>query len=269
MKLTFIPQNYLWICCLCLLLACTDNSLETPLKNQAGIEIHELDAMQGEVEVNGQSIFYRVASKDANTFNVKVKLAGQLLEGMVSYNQEALNLNGHGAILTEVQKEALLAASNRLFMYVNEQEGEVTYAEYSLIRLMEYWSRAPIGYIYGDLLVEAASSTATQRLGNEGITCIRKGTYVTAEYDQGTNGTRYSERIKVGSEAKPGWGCMGRCGADCGWGAPSAWTKDCMDHDQCGNRFNSSGGTSDSNCGDEFNEAADDWLFGVIRGCRG
>lgn len=63
---------------------------------------------------------------------------------------------------------------------------------------------------------------------------------------------------------------MGRCGPGCGrsW-IPSGWAKDCMDHDQCSHKNYSSGGGSDPNCGDEYNEAIDDWTFSVIRGCNG
>lgn len=102
---------------------------------------------------------------------------------------------------------------------------------------------------------------------NEGITCITKGSTVNAQYDDRRGD--HSKWIVVGSKAGPSYGCMGRCGGDCGWGAPSAWTKDCMDHDQCSWENNSSGGGSDPNCGDEYNEAVDDWTFGVVRGCRG
>ena len=63
---------------------------------------------------------------------------------------------------------------------------------------------------------------------------------------------------------------MARCGCGCGWGAPSAWTKDCLDHDICIVDQNGQNGlATDKNCGDEFRHAADDYTFGVLRGCRG
>jgi len=113
-----------------------------------------------------------------------------------------------------------------------------------------------------------ALSTAQAGISkNEGITCVSKGSTVKAQFDDSRGD--HTRWVKVGSKAGPSYGCMGRCGGDCGWGAPSAWTKDCMDHDQCSWENGSSGGSSDSNCGDEFNEAADDWTFGVVRGCSG
>lgn len=55
--------------------------------------------------------------------------------------------------------------------------------------------------------------------------------------------------------------CAGRCGAGCGVGdGVGAWYQDCLDHDVCNRDHNSQLGA----CGDEFNEAADDYAFGAI-----
>jgi len=54
----------------------------------------------------------------------------------------------------------------------------------------------------------------------------------------------------------PNYGCMGRCGAGCGY---ASYTYDCLDHDRC---CGVHGGCSDpwnGNCGDEYWEASDDW----------
>lgn len=122
---------------------------------------------------------------------------------------------------------------------------------------------------FASLLFATLPLTGFSAEQNEGITCVSIGSTVTAEYDKGTNGTLVRTSIRVGESYKGG-NCMGRCGASCGWGAPSAWTKDCLDHDIC---VVDQGGkndlANDTNCGDEFNHAADDYVFGVIRGCSG
>lgn len=113
------------------------------------------------------------------------------------------------------------------------------------------------------------SNLANANEKNEGITCISKGSTVQAVYDKGASGTVVRTNIVVGNSYKGG-SCMGRCGASCGWGAPSAWTKDCLDHDICiVDQNGQNGGATDPNCGDEFRHAADDYTFGVLRGCRG
>lgn len=112
-------------------------------------------------------------------------------------------------------------------------------------------------------------SSLTMAGTNEGITCVSKGSTVTAEYDKGSNGQDVRRNIVVGNSYKGGQ-CMGRCGGACGWGAPSSWTKDCLDHDICIVDQDGKNDLSfDTNCGDEFNQAADDYTFGVWRGCRG
>jgi hypothetical protein len=108
------------------------------------------------------------------------------------------------------------------------------------------------------------------RVINEGKTCIKKGTYVYAVYASTNNsdsGVKTVEPVLVGSNwgkitARDGkvsnYDCMGKCGAACGIGG--GYTKDCLDHDTCSFRFKAAGGKSDPNCGDEYNQAADDIL---------
>ena len=105
---------------------------------------------------------------------------------------------------------------------------------------------------------------------DEGITCLNKGSNVTAVYDKGSNGTVISTNIKVGNNYGGGK-CMGRCGGGCDkWWAASAWAKDCLDHDICIVDQNGKNDlANDANCGDEFVHAADDYVFGVLRGCSG
>jgi hypothetical protein len=128
----------------------------------------------------------------------------------------------------------------------------------------------------GELVASASrreymsDSPQSRTLGNDGTTCIKKNTTVTAYYDQGTSGTAYSEAVYVGSD----WGtsncgagnysCMGRCGAGC-TGFGGGWTLDCAEHDVCSHNLCASGGSSDPNCGDEYNNA-EVLLFG---GCPG
>ena len=82
------------------------------------------------------------------------------------------------------------------------------------------------------LMCLSISTLTSAEERNEGITCLTKGSYETAVYDKGSNGQVINTTLKVGSSYKGG-NCMGRCGGGCGWGAPSAWAKDCLDHDIC------------------------------------
>jgi len=244
------------------LIAFSCEQVTTPeelLEESLGITNYNPDRITGSASSDNSQVDFSV-KKDLNgLILIEVSVDRQQLIAELSFDEELVSF-----------KKALLNTSQKLFTYIDGMEGDLAYTEYAIIRMMEYWSNAPEGYAYNGYTYTSpeGGKQLAGRPGNEGITCIRKGTYVSAEYDDSRG--RRNERIRVGSKARSGYGCMGRCGADCGrWWIPSSWTKDCMDHDQCSNVNNSSGGGSDSNCGDEFNEAADDWAFGVLRVCRG
>lgn len=224
--------------------------------------------LQGQGTYNGVSVVYD-ASTSGEDFQATVEIDGKTFTVRLDGDGSIL-LNGGGAVLSSEQKAALKALSDELVSYL-EATGNTSgnRVQTSLISVLSYWSEAPEGYSYDNRSIQGPSNDGYHAASrNEGVTCIRKNTYVTAAYDD-SRGSHY-ESVLVGSKPRSGYGCMGRCGGDCGqWWLASSWTKDCMDHDQCSHKNYSSGGSSDPNCGDEFDEAADDWLQGVWRGCRG
>jgi hypothetical protein len=57
--------------------------------------------------------------------------------------------------------------------------------------------------------------------------------------------------------------CLGRCGAGCGVrGGRGTYSYDCGDHDECGRIHGGSTNPRDADCGDEYWEADDDFLWG-------
>lgn len=181
----------------------------------------------------------------------------------ISYNENGFsNIDGHGATLSNEDKAALKRAAD-VYAQSKDLHDESPIDEQITYKVLDYLSYAPAEYTF-----DSNRYTKQFALKNEGISCVKKGTTIKAEWN--TQAASYiSENIMVGAHWPNGYGCMGRCGADCGGWLPSSWTKDCMDHDACSARNSASGGASDPNCGDEYNEAADDWTFGVIAGCRG
>ncbi|MCB1170759.1 MAG: hypothetical protein KDK25_10510 [Leptospiraceae bacterium] len=224
--------------------------------------------IQGTGTYNGVAVTYDAATS-GDDFQATVTIDGQTFTASLGADG-SIQLDGGGAVLTASQKEALKALSEEFISHL-EATGNTSgnRVQTAFLAVISYWSEAPEGYTYNARSIEGSGSGGYHAASrNEGVTCIRKGTYVTAEYDDSRGS--HNESVRVGSKPRSGYGCMGRCGGDCGqWWIPSAWTKDCMDHDQCSHKNYSSGGSSDPNCGDEFDEAADDWLQGVWRGCRG
>ncbi len=264
-------RNYLKLSFVLILLAvffigCNDEN-STPEALPIGLETQENDLFKGKTVVNGHNFIYKVVSDSELTYVAEVYIDKVILTATVKYDDQSIDFDGKDAILTLEQKEALLGLGEKIseYLFKGDTFNDFSMAEYTLLRLLEYWAKSPSGYSYQKRSV-APSVTIDQSLksADEGITCIIKNTYVTAEYDDDSGNV--SESILVN-----GSDCIGRCGSGCGsWFSwRSAWTKDCLDHDRCGRVNGGSTNPFDSECGDEYNEAADDYLFGVIRGCRG
>lgn len=181
----------------------------------------------------------------------------------ISYTDDGYKtFDSHGAVLSENDKEALKRAAEA-FAQANQLSEASSPDDQITYKILDYLSYAPANYSF-----ESERYQKGLALKNEGVTCIKKNTIVKAEWNTQASGY-VSENILVGTHWPNNYGCMGRCGADCGGWLPSSWTKDCMDHDACSYRNSASGGAADPNCGDEYNESADDWTFGVMWGCRG
>ena len=71
-----------------------------------------------------------------------------------------------------------------------------------------------------------------------------------------------SERINSGPGSSQ---CMGECGPGCN--GINAYTYDCGDHDRCGRVHGGSTNPWDAECGDEYWEADDDFLWAEINRC--
>lgn len=250
-----------------LLIGCSDPDTDQGTE-VIGLEMQQEDLFKGKTIIEGHNVSYKVSSKGELYFVVEVQIDDHVLNAAIAYDNETIDFDGKNAVLTFDQKKILLKLGEEisLFLFKEKSVDNFTMTEYTLLRLLEYWAKSPNGYKYSKLKVKASKSSNTNlKSRNEGITCIRKNTFVTAEYDD-ASGRNYRDRKLVNGDR-----CLGRCGSGCPgvFTIASAWTKDCLDHDQCGRVLGGSTNPIDRNCGDEYREAADDYLFGVIRGCRG
>lgn len=231
-----------------------------------GLEQQDADSFFGEKEINTHQLTYQVSLEENEYYNTKLTIDNQLLAAKVYFIDEHIEFLSENITLTKQEKETLLILGEEISTYLF-QEGnsdDFSMPEYTLLRLLEYWARSPEGFEHTKRISETSGNRSGKNI-NEGITCIRKNTFITAEYDN-ASGTSINESVQVNSND-----CLGRCGSGCGsfFSLASAWTKDCLDHDQCGRQLGGSTNPFDNNCGDEYSDAADDYLFGVIRGCSG
>lgn len=251
---------------LALLTSCNKSEDNNIPSESIGLELQDADSFSGEKEINSHQLAYKVILEETEYYNVKLTIDNQLLAAKVYFNDEHIDFLSENITLTTEEKETLLALGEEisLFLFQEGNTDKFTMPEYTLLRLLEYWARSPEGFEHTKRTSETSENKSAKNI-DEGITCIRKNTFVTAEYDNAA-GTSINENVQVNSDD-----CLGRCGSGCGswFSLASAWTKDCLDHDQCGRQLGGSTNPFDSNCSDEYSDAADDYLFGVIRGCSG
>jgi hypothetical protein len=159
------------------------------------------------------------------------------------------------------------------------------------IRLAMLLAEAPVGTKIGNLVVPRPA----ERYGKKEISketklvqsCLEEGTYATkpnsperktlvaACQQSNEDGILYTgcnttawvvhdaaghcflgESIYVGPASSD---CMGKCGGGCF--IITGFTYDCADHDRCGRAHGGSTNPNDSECGDEYWEADDDFLW--------
>ena len=236
---------------------------EEDMMISSGIEIQKEAYLKGSKSINNHQLSFEVKMIDDAHFLVYLLIDKYTLEATVDYRNEAFVIDGHQVILTKDQKQALLMLGEQLssYLFKDGSADSFTMAEYTLLRLLEYWSKSPNSHIYKKMNYQGVA----QKSVDEGISCIRRNTIVIASYND-DNGREFNESKLVDGDR-----CLGRCGAGCSqfFSIASAWTKDCLDHDACGRALGGSTNPFDDNCGDEYAQAADDFLFGVFRGCRG
>lgn len=245
------------------LIGCNNDENSTPI----GLETQQENSFSGKMTINNHKLVYKVEAVNELDFTAAVKIDNITLNASVQYDDQSIEFDGKSAVLTLDQKETLLDLGNEISKYLFDDKSvdDFTMAEFTMLRLLEYWAKSPSGFPHKKRSVTSnVNPDYALKSRNEGITCIKKNTYVTAEYDDDSGNVQ--ESILVNGDD-----CIGRCGSGCGsfFTVASAWTKDCLDHDRCGRVNGGSTNPFDSECGDEYAEAADDYLFGVIRGCRG
>jgi hypothetical protein len=234
---------------------------------------------------NGAISFVAIRT-DATQITVKITINGKTFDGTL--DGDTTVIDGHDAVLTDAEKALLKGFSDALAEKIGMPEESPQVPVY---RFSAFLSIAPTGYVHRRLEFGPVAALGTApdsgTWGNEvptgktsGPKCIKLGTVVNSTYtanvknDAGVDtGNQYVlAPATVGYDGGKGtlngksvdYSCMGRCGAGCS-GIGGGWTKDCFDHDMCSLKYMASGGASDGNCGNEYNEASDD----IFASCNG
>jgi hypothetical protein len=221
---------------------------------------------------------------------VTLEVNGAAIEHRFDYTLLTVAIDGRGAKL-EADDVAVLGSfypmlEKALYESLQGQERNPTLprAQDALFRVATMYSEAPVGAVIGQRTLTTPKETpaapesrrslvpshasaptaahageACQVDGGSGVTPLSnpcsalryRDTYHDANHCYWSTNEAYGENQSS---------CQGRCGAGCGLfgSGTGAWTVDCHDHDMCETYH-------DADCGDEWNEAADDYLLGAIR----
>ncbi len=253
------------------LISCAAESVEThPLELRSADATHTsgtYTVRDAVIEFDAQAADTHVlitAQVDGKQFDVDADVVG----GVYS-------VNGHNEILTDPERLALRGMSSALAEYLGANPTGLTQGQQLLISLTGYWAEAPVGYVHARHTMTMDVPGRSNALGNDGIKCVRKNSWYTVTYDAGASGAVSTESVMANANWGTGgnggnYACMGRCGAGCsGTSIYGRWTQDCLEHDVCSYRYNASGGSSDGNCGDEYDNAFDDFVNVGWYGCGG
>jgi hypothetical protein len=130
-----------------------------------------------------------------------------------------------------------------------------------LVRQANRLAEAPNGYTLDrrviDMKADEPIANRSAGCGNDGLTCLAGvHGYANAWFDR-AGSTTCSPYYRQYGKYEPS--CAGRCGSGClSW--DRNYTQDCFDHDWCTKIISGAGALgNDSNCGDEFWNADDDY----------
>lgn len=233
------------------------------------IAAHEADLVRGGFYAGDAVVEFEARALDAGFATLEMTINGKY----VGYQTEVTEDGGWfevigGAQLTPADLAAATAVSASLGAYL-APDGDpdalhetVLLATPSVLATLKPGDAIP-SFHRKLIMVDGPVSQAN---GDEGSKCIKRGSTYSAFYDN-SNGAGTTKNVtcnsNLGSSACGGgdYSCMGKCAAGCGFGW--AWTLDCLEHDICSHDLCASGGSSDPNCGDEYNDASGDfWAFG-------
>ncbi|WP_433131349.1 hypothetical protein ACQPWW_10095 [Micromonospora sp. CA-240977] len=240
-------------------------------------------------------IEFSAEAKSAVAAEVSLSVAGKKFTASKDISKGVANWSGGGASLQPDERTALGAFAKSLesswVKPANAAKTPVSLHRDLTIRLAMLVAEAPVGTKIGNLEVPRP----VERYGQPKVpdmklaaeSCVKEGTSVTAPnsaarsavlaacQQSNEDGILYTgcnenawvvhdadshcflgESIYVGPAS---YDCMGKCGGGCF--IITGYTYDCADHDRCGREHGGSTNPWDAECGDEYFEADDDFLY--------
>lgn len=249
----------------------------------------------------GSLVAFRVESWTAGTksavgdvpdkVSIRLEINGAVVDHEFDYAAQTVTIDGHDTKLAAADVAVLrsfyLTIEKSLVETAMAESGvaarDVTLprAQDALNRLATMYSEAPLGKVLGQRVVAAPKvsyaspdkpggvvlghapfsteppmlDAKCQQGGGDGLTYLYEPCN-TVRYRNTWHDANHCYTYTNEAYGENQSSCQGRCGVGCGaFGGWGTWSVDCHDHDMC-STYHSDG------CGDEWDEAADDYLNG-------
>lgn len=248
--------------------SCRQKPIEEDILPNIGVEVSTDNVIQGAVNGDNHNITYEVID-NGKTHRLRLEIDDHILEADVSYDALTIDFDGHGSVLTESQKQRLVAwvedFAHTLAMSSEDKKSfSFTLLQNTLLTGTAYFSQAPPNYKYPTKVANAKLKT----LGNDFLVCVKKGKTYDIRFDDRHGNVQQPYTSMAGGD-----NCRGLCGKGCGyWWSRfmQSWALDCLEHDICLRYLEGASMGANPDCGDEFWNCAEDFIFGrVIGGCNG
>jgi len=238
------------------------------LANAEGLRVSRTDrALSGNLRTPAGEVSFVSQLVSDLRVDLSMTINGKAFSWTKDEALEVQTITGHDAILDARDHDLLKDLIVELEPYLTELPERAPQDMFPFMAA-SYWEEAPDGYVHRARTIGGEGVARPKSIGSDAAApssyvCLAAGTTWTLPYTR-SNGTVECSTATVNTNWKQSacnaadYSCMGRCGGGCG-GFGGGLTMDCLEHDICSHNLCASGGGSDVNCGDEYDQAADDF----------
>lgn len=246
-------------------------------------------SLVGEFHHDSSSVAFSAVTGEEGELELAVDVNGMAVDAAYFPDRATVVLDGHDGMVFPDDRQVLQALALRLEAEWRPYSAELPVERHFAFRLILLLSEAPAGYVLERRSYErppmSFDSTprehrGTPRGGGAGgpiqDACVDVAdddgiTYYAGSCDIFVDVAYHDACPAHGFEGIPEEmgcalfvDCMARCGAGCGFfNGTGAYTWDCGDHDSCCGIHGGCIDPWDEWCGDEYDDAADDFLWGA------
>ena len=243
-----------------------DEATESGPPDGSALEVTVADdsAIVGSFVHGGSLIEFRSEAAGPSRATLHLDVNGAPIDVVLDLGAQTFSSDGYGHGMFEDDVAALAALRDAFADAYPELVLDTLHGKL-LARHADWLAGAPEGLTLARLDVDMTAvapkvaKADADGCGGDGATCF-PGTngWDYAVYDPGSDGTCQWTWENYGENAP---NCQGRCGDGCNHWFDDDYTWDCLDHDICVKRYGGSELSGNSNCGDEFWDASDDYVL--------